>query len=83
MENTRKELLKNPQVQEEISRHRWLESEKTGHDIGYEKAAEDWLNRFSAAWLQYHTPEKKSTPARSPKTTTIKTRRASSYYPES
>ena len=77
-----KELLNNKEVVEEINRHLWLESERVGYDIGFEKAAEDWLKRFSAAWINYHMPDKKKTsePTQTKKTTVIKTRRASSYY---
>jgi hypothetical protein len=57
-----KELLKNKKVIEEINRHLWIESERAGHDIGFEKAAEDWLVRFSDAWLDYHMPKKNNKP---------------------
>ena len=55
-----RELLKDKRVIEEINRHLWIESEKAGHDIGFEAAAEDWLRRFSGEWLKYHTPETNS-----------------------
>ena len=58
------DLLKDDRVQQEVNRHRWIESEKAGTDIGFDKAAADWLNRFSDGWLQYHaTP--KAAPKRS------------------
>ncbi|MCB9721359.1 MAG: hypothetical protein H6756_10815 [Candidatus Omnitrophica bacterium] len=57
----RNKLLKDKKVVEEINRHLWIESEKAGYDIGFEKAAEDWLERFSKAWLDYHSPKKKPT----------------------
>ncbi|MBP9853649.1 MAG: hypothetical protein KBD53_02140 [Candidatus Omnitrophica bacterium] len=53
-------LIKNKQVIEEINRHLWIESEKAGYDIGFEKAAADWMERFSKAWMNYHMPKKKS-----------------------
>jgi len=59
-----KKLLKNRKVVEEIHRHQWLESEKSGYDIGFERAAEDWLKNFSKAWLNYHMPKKKVSPNR-------------------
>lgn len=37
---------------EEILRHKWIESEKAGHDIGFEKALLDWVLRFRASWRQ-------------------------------
>jgi hypothetical protein len=30
----------------EILAHKWYESEKAGRDIGWERAATDWLVRF-------------------------------------
>lgn len=74
------ELLNNKDVVDEINRHRWLESEKAGQDIGFESAAADWLKRFSKAWMQYHMPEKvKEHPAQSNRSSIMKTRRARSY----
>lgn len=35
---------------EEILRHKWLESEKAGHDIGFEKALLDWILKYRSAW---------------------------------
>lgn len=53
------ELLKDRRVVEEINRHLWIESEKAGADIGFEKATEDWLKRFSKSWMDYHMPNSK------------------------
>ena len=50
----RKILLKNPEVVKEIHLHLWFESEKAGRDLKFEWAAEDWLKRFSRAWMDYH-----------------------------
>ena len=55
-----KKLMQNRDVVEEINRHLWIESEKAGYDIGFEKASEDWLKSFSKAWMDYHMPERKS-----------------------
>ena len=41
MEENRKDLLNNQDVVDEINRHRWLESEKAGKDIGFDIAATD------------------------------------------
>jgi hypothetical protein len=30
--------------------HKWLESEKVGHDIGIEKAQESWIRDHKADW---------------------------------
>ena len=35
---------------EEILRHKWLESEKAGHDIGFEKALLDWIVKSRSSW---------------------------------
>jgi hypothetical protein len=35
---------------EEILRHKWIESEKAGHDIGFEKALLDWIIRHRSSW---------------------------------
>ena len=53
-EQEKNTLLSNKEVVEEINRHKWIESEKAGCDIGFERAAEDWLNRFAREWLKRH-----------------------------
>jgi hypothetical protein len=35
---------------EEILRHKWLESEKAGHDIGCEQALVSWAVHHRAQW---------------------------------
>lgn len=35
---------------EEILKHKWLESEKVGHDIGFEKALLDWIRNYRDDW---------------------------------
>ncbi|MGJ8652957.1 MAG: hypothetical protein ACSHX8_06755 [Opitutaceae bacterium] len=35
---------------EEILRHKWLESEKKGADIGFERALLDWIRRHRQSW---------------------------------
>lgn len=35
---------------EEILKHKWIESEKAGHDIGFERALTDWIVKHRAAW---------------------------------
>jgi hypothetical protein len=34
----------------EILKHKWLESEKAGHDIGFEKALLDWVFNHREKW---------------------------------
>ena len=59
-----KKLLRNKRVIEEINRHKWLESEIAGYDIGFEAAAEDWLKKHAAVWVAYHSNHKlKNMPA--------------------
>lgn len=53
------ELLNNKEVLEEIARHHWIESEKAGADISFDKAAKDWLNCYSDSWIAYHKPASK------------------------
>lgn len=50
-------LLQDKRVLAEIDRHLWIESEKAGSDIGFDHAKEDWLKRFSQAWMSYHMPD--------------------------
>ena len=35
---------------EEILKHKWIESEKTGHDIGFERALLDWIVKYRSEW---------------------------------
>ena len=37
---------------EEILRHKWIESEKAGHDVGFEKALLDWIIKHRSSWRQ-------------------------------
>ena len=34
----------------EILKHKWIESEKAGRDIGFEKALLDWIMRHRSNW---------------------------------
>ena len=35
---------------EEILKHKWIESEKAGHDIGFEQALTDWIVKHRSKW---------------------------------
>src|ERR1700734_674186 len=35
---------------EEILRHKWIESEKAGKDIGFERALTDWIVKHRSKW---------------------------------
>ena len=41
---------------EEILRHKWLESEKAGHDIGFERALLDWIRYHRDGWRVSRRP---------------------------
>ena len=51
------DLLKNSSLyrefqaeRDEILRHKWIESEKAGHDIGFEQALTDWIIKHRSIW---------------------------------
>jgi len=55
--STGDDLLKNSTLykefqaeREEILKHKWIESEKIGHDIGFERALTDWIVRHRSKW---------------------------------
>lgn len=56
--NDVKELLKDKRVMEEINKHLWIESQKTGYSIGIERATDEWLRLYAEGWMRYHMPEK-------------------------
>jgi hypothetical protein len=37
---------------EEVLKHKWIESEKAGHDIGLERAITDWILKHRSRWLK-------------------------------
>lgn len=48
------ELLKDKDILNEISRYKWIESEKAGSDIGFERAAREWISAYSKQYLAEH-----------------------------
>ena len=38
---------------EEINKYKWIESEKTGKDIGMERATREWMAKYFPQWKQY------------------------------
>lgn len=51
------DLLKNSSLyrefqaeREEILKHKWIESEKVGYDIGFEQALTDWIVKHRSKW---------------------------------
>ncbi len=51
-------LLKDKDVIEEINKHLWIESQKSGYSIGIERATDEWLRLYATGWIKYHMPEK-------------------------
>jgi hypothetical protein len=58
------DLMKNSSLyqhfqaqREEVMKHQWIESEKAGQDIGFERALTAWLIRHRAQWLKRRQPE--------------------------
>lgn len=45
---------------EEILKHKWIESEKAGADIGFEKALLDWIVKHRSNWRQKRLKEGRS-----------------------
>ena len=43
---------------EEIMRHKWLESEKAGIDIGFEEALTNWMVNHRAEWRKRRQAER-------------------------
>jgi hypothetical protein len=43
---------------EEILRHKWLESEKAGKDIGFERALLDWIRQHRDEWRATRRPSR-------------------------
>ncbi len=43
---------------EEILKHKWLESEKLGRDIGYDRALLDWIMNHREKWRVSYRNEK-------------------------
>jgi hypothetical protein len=57
------ELLKNSSLyrefqaeREEILKHKWIESEKAGRDIGFERALTDWIIKHRSKWRKGRQP---------------------------
>jgi hypothetical protein len=57
------DLLKNSSLyrefqaeREEILRHKWIESEKAGRDVGFEHALTDWIVKHRSKWRKARQP---------------------------
>ena len=47
---------------EEILKHKWIESEKAGSDIGFEKALLDWIVKHRSSWRDKRQKEGRGQP---------------------
>jgi len=46
---------------EEILKHKWLESERLGYDIGFERALLDWIRKHREGWRAARRQQQPST----------------------
>jgi hypothetical protein len=47
---------------EEILKHKWLESERLGYDIGFERALLDWIRKHRESWRAARRQHQQQTP---------------------
>jgi len=47
---------------EEILKHKWLESERLGYDIGFERALLDWIRKHREGWRAARRQNQTTTP---------------------
>ena len=66
--STSNELLKNSSLyreflaeREEILRHKWLESEKVGIDVGFEEALTGWMVKHRSKWRKHRQVARRAT----------------------
>ena len=50
---------------EEILKHKWIESEKAGKDIGFERALLDWIVKHRSNWRDKRLKEARTEKAAS------------------
>lgn len=51
---------------EEILKHKWIESEKEGRDIGFERALLDWIRNHRESWRETRSKiQKQASPTKS------------------
>jgi hypothetical protein len=46
---------------EEILKHKWLESERLGYDIGFERALLDWIRKHRESWRAARRQQQQTT----------------------
>lgn len=49
-------VLSSRNQMEEILKHKWIESQKAGHDLGSEAVA-DWIDKYADKWRQWWETE--------------------------
>ena len=49
----------------EILKHKWIESEKAGKDIGFERALLDWVVKHRSSWRERRIKEARTKQAAS------------------
>jgi hypothetical protein len=47
-------FLRDDLARTEIYKHKWIESEKAGREIGFATAAFDWITKYGDLWLDHH-----------------------------
>ena len=67
LEEDRSQFVKNSVLYKEflaeraeILKHKWIESEKAGKDIGFEKALLDWIVKYRSSWREKRMREAKT-----------------------
>ncbi|MDD5431709.1 MAG: PilZ domain-containing protein [Candidatus Omnitrophica bacterium] len=53
-------FLKDPRALAEIRKHKWIESQKAGREIGFATAACDWVDKYGQPWKENHVKEGKN-----------------------
>ncbi|MFH1499109.1 MAG: hypothetical protein ABII82_14935 [Verrucomicrobiota bacterium] len=57
---------------EEILRHKWIESERLGYDIGFERALLDWIRKHRESWRSARRSNGGTNPPMKPKSDAAK-----------
>ena len=68
---------------EEILRHKWLESERLGYDIGFERALLDWIRKHRDSWRAARRAQQGATQSPFSRHTHPETEHAGSNSPRS
>ena len=49
--------LNDPRALAEIRKHKWLESQKAGYEVGFATAAVDWIKKYGLEWRTLYAQE--------------------------